>query len=249
MTPIEGDGTPESVWRAWGRTFPPFSLEGCPGLVVVAPHPDDEVLGAGGLLALAASAGFDVTVVAVTDGGASHPGSPTLRADQLRALRPRESVAALAELGLHTEPVRLGVPDGHVAEHEDAITDALVAVVDEVTDGSPGTPWVVSTWRGDGHPDHEATGRAAARAAAAVGSRLVEHPVWTWHWSHPDDPRVPWDRAVRLVLPPAVQAAKVAAVARFVTQVLPLSEDPADAPVLGPHVLARLLRPTEVYFT
>ena len=42
-------------------------------LVVVAPHPDDEVLGAGGLLQYMGRVGVEMVVVAVTDGEASHP--------------------------------------------------------------------------------------------------------------------------------------------------------------------------------
>ena len=48
---------------------------------------------------------------------------------------------------------------------------------------------------GDGHPDHEAVGRAAASACAHTGSTLLEYPVWMWHWATPADPDVPWDRA------------------------------------------------------
>lgn len=238
---IEGEGTPEHVWQQWGRQFPPFSFDGCPRLVVVAPHPDDEVLGVGGSMALACAAGIEVQVVAVTDGGASHPGSPTLTPQQLVALRPRESEAALAELGVHSTPVRLGLPDGGVAVHEQELADTLENLVEGA--------WVLSTWRGDGHPDHEATGRAVATACARAGARHLEHPVWTWHWSHPDDPRVPWERASQVRLPAAVQAAKRAAVAHFATQVHPLSAHPADVAVLGPHVLARLLREAEMLFT
>jgi LmbE family N-acetylglucosaminyl deacetylase len=37
-------------------------------MVVIAPHPDDEVLGAGGLIAAQAFLGVEIVVVAVTDG-------------------------------------------------------------------------------------------------------------------------------------------------------------------------------------
>ena len=42
-------------------------------LVLVAPHPDDELLAAGATLAAASDAGIEVRVVAVTDGEMSHP--------------------------------------------------------------------------------------------------------------------------------------------------------------------------------
>jgi len=245
---IAGPGTPEERWRAWGRTFPPFSLHGCARLVVVAPHPDDEVLGVGGLMAVAVASGVDVQVVAVTDGGASHPGSPTLSATQLNRLRPRESAAALAELGVVGEPVRLRLPDGAVIEHEQALAAALEPVLREPS-AAPGATWALTTWSGDGHPDHDATGRATAAACTAAGVRLLEHPVWTWHWAHPDDHRVPWGRAATVELPAGVHRAKLAAVDRFVTQVRPLSAHPADAAVLAPHMVARLVRPYEVVFT
>lgn len=44
-------------------------------LVIVAPHPDDETLGCGLLIAAAVRAGVRVAVIALTDGQASHPGS------------------------------------------------------------------------------------------------------------------------------------------------------------------------------
>ena len=190
-----------------------------------------------------------MSVVAVTDGEASHPGSPTLTRAHLAMLRPGESEAALADLRVPLPPLRLGVPDGGVAAHEDEVAQRLAAVVDAATGrGDPGCTWVVTTWRGDGHPDHEAVGRAGAAACAVTGARLVEHPVWTWHWATLDDPRVPWGRARTLALPDHVRRAKGLAVSRFTTQVGALSPDPRDAAVLPPHVLARLLRERETLF-
>ncbi|RYF32509.1 MAG: hypothetical protein EOO26_11285, partial [Comamonadaceae bacterium] len=61
--------------------------------VVVAPHPDDEVLSVGGLLAMLSNNGaarsddFVVTAITVTDGAASHTGS--LEWPRSRLLRER----------------------------------------------------------------------------------------------------------------------------------------------------------------
>ena len=78
---VRGQGTPAARWRAWSRwpSAPTVGLDEVvpPGrrLLVVAPHPDDEVLGSGGLLHLAVRAGRAVRVLLATDGQASHPGS------------------------------------------------------------------------------------------------------------------------------------------------------------------------------
>lgn len=236
MTPlIHGDGTPEADWRAWDTDWPALALPTTAPLVV-APHPDDEVLGAGGLLARLS----DVEVVAVTDGEASHPGSTVLTPRELAARRRAETDEALRRLGLPAPRVhRLGHPDGGIDEA--ALTATLRTLL------RPGR-WCLASWRGDGHPDHEAVGRAAAAACAETGALLVEYPIWTWHWARPGDPRVPWERCRQVALTAAERAAKRHALAAFTTQVEPLGPRPEDAPILPPPVLARFDRPVEVLF-
>ena len=48
-------------------------IVGARPFVVLSPHPDDESLGMGGLIALARRNHQDVSIVAVTDGAGSHP--------------------------------------------------------------------------------------------------------------------------------------------------------------------------------
>jgi len=238
VTAITGAGTGEAVWRPWLSTSDAAPLDltdaGCP--LVVAPHPDDEILGVGGLLATLGRG----DIVAVTDGEASHPKSTVYSQAELAALRRRESGAALSRLGLPQARVhRLGQPDGGI--DEDAVATALTAWL------YPGR-WCLATWRGDGHPDHEAVGRAAARACQDTGARLLEYPVWTWHWSRPGDPRIPWRRARVVPLADAARAAKSAAIEAFRSQIAPIGPDPADAAILPDTTLARFRRPFEVVF-
>jgi hypothetical protein len=99
----------------------------------------------------------------------------------------------------------------------------------------------------DGHLDrHEAAGRSAATAAGRTGARLLSFPVWTWHWAQPADPRVPWSTARRVPLPPMIVHAKRHAVHAFASQLEPLSAQPGDEAILGPHAVARLTREYEV---
>jgi LmbE family N-acetylglucosaminyl deacetylase len=242
VTEIAGRGTPESLWLPWLRRAEWLALDlpSANGPVVVAPHPDDEILGAAGLLALQhVQRNRGTEIVAVTDGEASHPSlGPAARvalADRRRA----ETDAALRALRVDVPIHRLRQPDGDV--DEEALSRFLVP---RLTRGR----WCVTTWRGDGHPDHEAVGRACAAACAATGARLVEYPIWMWHWATPDDERVPWTRARHLPLARDVQLAKAAAIAEFRSQTEQLMPGPDGAPILPSHVIARFLRPHEVFF-
>jgi len=117
-----------------------------------------------------------------------------------------------------------------------------------VTEAAQGVDLVLAPWAHDAHPDHEALGRAALSAGATHGTTVLAFPVWTWQWAAPGDPRVPWERALRVPLSAGQRAAKRAAVDCFATQVRPLGPAPEDAAVLSPEVLASFDRKVEVVF-
>lgn len=244
---IHGQGTPERAWRGWDvlAALAPVSIAQLAPrgarVVVVAPHPDDEVLGCGGALALLARAGHEIVVVAVTDGEASHPGSMAWTPSLLARRRRDERAEGLARLGVPATAHALAVPDGGVAAQEAALAERLRDLL------RPGDS-MFATWRLDGHPDHEAAGRAAAAAAVDRRCRLHEFPVWMWHWAAPGDSRVPWARMRRLALDADARQRKSRAIAAHGSQ---LVETPAErrSPVLPDWALARLLRPFEVFIT
>ena len=94
---------------------------------------------------------------------------------------------------------------------------------------------IVAPWRRDGHPDHEAAGRAAAVAARRTGADLWEYPVWFWHWGKPDD--APWSTLHPFVLDEHAFAAKRDAVNAHASQVAPLSDLEGDEALLPPELL------------
>jgi LmbE family N-acetylglucosaminyl deacetylase len=236
-SPIPGGGTPVEQWTGWEHRFAALDLADCPGLTVIAPHPDDETLGMGATVAMLRAASVDVQLVSVTDGGAAYPGLEGRRRAALEGVRRAEVRRAAEVLGADV-PIRLQLPDGAVACHEQQLTERITELL-------PAGRWCATTWRGDGHPDHEAVGRAAAAAAARSGAVLIEYPVWMWHWAKPDDPAVPWHRARRISLTEAALAAKAIAAQCFSSQIEPT---PDAAPVLPPTVVHRLLAVGEVVF-
>ncbi|RUP04792.1 MAG: PIG-L family deacetylase [Mycobacterium sp.] len=233
--PLTGGGTPAQDWLSALR--PPTLALTCTSLVVVAAHPDDETLGMGATMAQLIASGVPVRVVSVSDGGAARPDASVAERVRLEDARRAELRAAAAVLGVGP-PLSLGLPDGQLAEHEDHLVGQLSGILDACPPGS----WCAATWRGDGHPDHEAVGRAAATACARAGVTLVEYPLWMWHWATPDDPDVPWDRARGISLPRWAVERKSQAAQCFRSQFEP------PAAVLPPFVLERLLAVGEMVF-
>jgi LmbE family N-acetylglucosaminyl deacetylase len=236
--PIDAPGTDERSWAAWPwlNTLPGAGLAGLADVrsaVIVAAHPDDEVLGAGGLMSMLAASGARLRLVAVTDGERSHRGRAAPVA--LARRRTAETAAALRVLGARAaEVVRLGMPDSELASRENELTAALGPLV-------AGFDMCLAPWERDMHPDHEAAGRATRRADPRSAHY---YPVWMWHWAFPADPRVPWDRALRIPLPPQATARKRAAISCFASQTRDRGH--GLGPVLTPGMIAHFTRAMEV---
>ena len=104
---------PVGLWRrrmdeiSWEKTFSSVTREtsleeylGKDGnILVIAPHPDDDVLGVGGTMAAAIHQGQGVFAVYVTDGRGSPRRDPALSDDEMAALRKKEAMSALKALG------------------------------------------------------------------------------------------------------------------------------------------------------
>lgn len=170
ITPI----VDEQTWLSTLRGLPLFDPEPGP-VAVISPHPDDETLATGGLIAALRQRKVKVLIIAVTDGenafGEGEVG--------LRETRRGEQSSAAQELGVSEESlIRLELTDSGVMQQRKQLVDLLAPHLS-------GYCHVLAPWTGDFHPDHEACGQAAAEVTRRTGARLSWYFFWTWHRGTP----------------------------------------------------------------
>ena len=138
--------------------------------LVLAPHPDDEVLGCGGAILRHVEAGDPVHVVVVTDGG--HREDFGSDPDVYIAQRQQESRDAATLLG-YGAPTFWGLPDRGI-EYGERLVSRLVTTICSIEADLVYAPSPLEL-----HPDHRTLGMAAAEAIRRCGRvcRLVLYEV------------------------------------------------------------------------
>jgi len=216
--------------------------------LLLAPHPDDETLGCGGLIAESCALGRELHVLVVTDGTGSHAGSRKWPAHRLKSLREQEARRAVSELGLAAERIGfLGLRDTE-APHDGAAFDAAVSRITTHA-AERGARTVLATWRDDPHGDHLAISRMADAVASTIDARLLAYPVWGWTLPPdqplPDGPPIHgWRLDITRHL-----AAKRRAIAAHRSQTTDLIDDDPNGFRLTAEFLALFTRPFEVFLS
>ncbi len=142
-------------------------------VVVLVPHPDDETLGCGLLIARLVRAGVRVAIVAMTSGDASHPGSRRWPPAALARLRQGELRRAVQRLGARRATVRfMGWHDGRLQDEGEARRiGALCHAMD--------AGLILASSASDHHPDHKACARIGMEVSRRLGVPLVQYAVWS----------------------------------------------------------------------
>jgi LmbE family N-acetylglucosaminyl deacetylase len=213
--------------------------------LILAPHPDDESLGAGGLIAAACAAGTAPVVIILTDGGASHPGSCSFPPPKLAQLREAEALHATSLLGLPRQNLYFfRQPDGQLAAEGDAFGPMVRQAAAIGTQHGCGL--VIGPWGGDPHCDHEAAAAIAAALAEHFNWRLLSYPVWGWLRDGNDffeeQSQSGWRLDIRAWLPQKAQA-----IAAHASQYGDLISDSPTGFRLPPELLEIFARNFEVF--
>lgn len=164
-------------------------------VLVIAPHADDETLGAGVAVLRLVERGKEVHITVVTDGRNSHT-SAKISKDQLAQMRREEMTEACRLLGVPAERVHFGpCEDRHVGDHVDKAHAHLKALVEKIEPDLIFSPSPL-----DRHYDHVAVGQTVARLAGEgiITCPVYEYPVWFYSvrtWTNPDKltPRNLWN--------------------------------------------------------
>lgn len=201
--------------------------------LIVAPHPDDEVIGAAGLIDLLMRRGTRVHVAIVSDGAASHVVSRRWPRARLVAERRRESRRALRRLGLGANATTfLGLPDGDLSASAERCRRAIRREIARYRH----LDLIVGPATDDEHPDHRAV--AAAISLSRAPARRVTYRVWPRDWAGRGT-----DRSIRVT---GGWLAKRSLIGTYRTQLGAVRDDPAGF-AIALHELAAFAHPVEHY--
>jgi LmbE family N-acetylglucosaminyl deacetylase len=143
--------------------------------LVIAPHPDDESLGCGAVIARLREKGRAVRIIVVTDGAVPTKPNP----QEIGAMRQKEAQDAGRVLGT-TDVVFLNFPDEGCDTKVQAIEAALLQQINEFKPRQIFSPYGI-----DGHSDHRAIAEAVGllHGKGVVNCPLYEYPIWFWNRS------------------------------------------------------------------
>lgn len=146
--------------------------------VIIAPHPDDEVIGCAGLIQALVERGTPPHVIILTGGEGSHRGCCDTPAATIVEARHRLTLKAAATLGLPESHIHcLHYPDGGVAlEHPE--TERLRQLLLSLAPDALFVPH-----RGEGWSDHLQAAEITKHLLRGHNVSIYEYCVWMWYYN------------------------------------------------------------------
>ncbi|PQP34718.1 hypothetical protein C6A37_06280 [Desulfobacteraceae bacterium SEEP-SAG9] len=151
--------------------------------VVVAPHPDDEIFGTGGMIAMKREAGVPVHVIFLTEGGSSHATCCSVPYEDVGEVRRKQAVEATDCVGLQSNDLTwFNLRDGKIpSDGQDGFNKAVTNLADEF--GGLVPTEIYCPHPHDWFPDHEVTSRIVQLAAqhSRYSFKIIYYTVWIWY--------------------------------------------------------------------
>ena len=226
-----------------GACVPSIDLDVLGKTMVIAPHPDDEVLGCGGLIARLVNKGNAPHIAILTSGEGSHRGCCRTSEDDIVVSRRNLAFTAAGTLGAPAGNYHfIGLPDGSIPGKDDESKQVKI-LRNLILDLNPDTVFVPH-W-GEGWPDHLNAARLVRSILREEGHQpsVYEYAVWMWYyfvW------RLDWRNAVQLKMRDSEYHLKCRAVDEYV-----IPQAPCGRPwsgVLPDLFISANKRSREIYF-
>lgn len=216
-------------------------------ILIIAPHPDDETLGCGGLISHLCSEKKYPHVIIMTGGGSSFKGQDScenhLRITQNKIIRARRKLTldSAKNLGLRDDNIHfLDFKDGYISDRSEKEMSQLKKLIEEINPSSIFVPH----W-GEGWPDHIATREiilSIFSQRSAIPS-IYEYCVWMWYynvWNHD------WKNAFKFRMSKEEHKAKLRAIDAYIKPLAPNGK-PWSGVLPKAFIYANTLK-TELYF-
>lgn len=146
-------------------------------VLIIAPHPDDEVIGCGGLIARLVNEKHSPHIIIMSGGEGSHNGCCNTPKQDIVVARRRLTRNALAVLGVPVENIHeLDYPDGSINTHNPE-TEKLKDLIAKIKPDAIFVPH----W-GEGWADH-VNARKIGIELVLDDTEVYEYCVWMWYYN------------------------------------------------------------------
>lgn len=207
--------------------------------LVLSPHPDDESLGCGGLIAHLRENDCEVKIILTTDGSKSHPNSKQYPAEKLSALRRQEIIKALYILGVESDQISFynGLDSALPAFKEEGFNDFADHLLQDIAAFQPNL--VLVPYELDPHRDHRATWQMLNQALSLFSLKLTvwEYPIWLYQNAAADDIPELTNGELKYLNISAYAEKKNKAIYAHVSQTTKLINDDPDGFMLSPEMI------------
>lgn len=182
--------------------------------LIIAPHPDDEVIGCAGLIQQTLKQGKQIYICMLTGGEASLRDYSKMSEEELKKQRLSLTKKITIQLGLSADHLfLLNFPDGNINQHHPDF-QSLKQIIQQI---KPDAIYVPHQ-KGEGWSDHIEAGNMAKEITKDTTIHLYEYCVWFWYynvWS------VDWKNAFLLRMTPEEYQNKIKAIHDYITPLAP----------------------------
>lgn len=226
----------------------PDELENIKSCLIVAPHPDDESLGCGGLIALMRSKKIPVSVIMTTDGSQSHPNSKAFPPESVKRIRKKEVLNALRILGVEANMVTfLDAKDTSLPTKDqegfEILLQKSIQILNDIT-----RDLIVIPYELDPHCDHRATWQLITEALKSYRNVTVwEYLIWLYELAEREDiPDLKTGQLKKIDIGSFLHQKKEA-IASHVSQTTTMIDDDPTGFILTEDMIAHFTSPTEYF--